>query len=91
VLFQTVKIQRPTVDKICAECFNGLPEKKEANKKVKRKYEKKNRQYVSSTVELRGVSSCYICIGFTARVERNILGSFLNHNSKIMEVLKWNC
>lgn len=31
--FRTVKILRPTVNKICTECFNGLPEKKEANKK----------------------------------------------------------
>ena len=74
------------MDKICAECFNGFPEKKEAYKKVKRKHGKKNRQYVSSTAQFRGVSSCYIRIEFTARVQQSILGTFLNHNSKIMEI-----
>jgi hypothetical protein len=29
---------RPTEDKICEQCFNGLPEKKEPNKKATIKY-----------------------------------------------------
>ena len=83
-----MKILRPIVDKICAECRNVLPEKKETNKKVKRKYGKKTPTIcvVRSAVQLGGVSSCYVRIGFTARIQRNIQGPFLNHNSKMMEV-----
>lgn len=80
-----MKILRPTVEQICAECFNGLPERKKKTKK-RRENAKKNRQYVSSTIQLRGVSSCSVRIGFTARVQRNTLGPFLDHNSKMMEV-----
>ena len=66
--------------------FYCFARKERSKQKSEEKIRGKNQQYVSSTAQLRGVSSCYIHIGFTARVRRNILGPFLNHNSKMMEV-----
>jgi predicted transposase YbfD/YdcC len=59
---------------------------KRKKQKIEEKIRNKNRQYVSSTVELRGVSSCCIRTGFTARDKSNMQDPFLNHNSKMLEV-----
>lgn len=60
-------------------------QKRKKQTKSEEKKQKK-RVYVSATVQLRGVWSCYIRTGFTARVQRNVQGPFLKHDSKIMEV-----